>query len=459
MKHLYILLLLLPTWLSAQISGQVQVGNSLRGLAGCTVKAYNSAAQLVATATTSANGSYELAVPAAQTVRVELSLPAATVAGSMAWSLVGRQSRGRMVKSPATIQNWQAHQSYRSSVAAPRVATPVYLHAATQAPEAAQQPAIVLSALAGSNRTALATFGQVGAVWGLAHDAPRRQVYAATLAKRHVGFGPAGSGAIYRSTVGTMANAQLLYDFDANGIATRPAELERELAATLGKAAKDAPIFSHIGQMSLGGIDLSADGRVLYVMNLYNRTLYGLYLKGTAKQLQVAGVVSYPLPVVTAKGGNWRPFAVKYHANRVFVGAVNDAAESQNAADATAIVWSLDPAQKQYTEVMRLPLNYPRASAAMQWHPWTNDLNAAKQSAYPSYLAYAQPILSDIEFDQDGAMLLGLMDRFGHQTGTDQPDLAGRGVYTGVAAGDVLRLALQKPLTEATQKQWSKTCG
>ena len=70
MKHLYILLLLMPTWLSAQISGQVQVGNSLRGLAGCTVKAYNSAAQLVATATTSANGSYELAVPAAQTVRL-----------------------------------------------------------------------------------------------------------------------------------------------------------------------------------------------------------------------------------------------------------------------------------------------------------------------------------------------------------------------------------------------------
>lgn len=90
----------------------------------------------------------------------------------------------------------------------------------------------------------------MGAVWGLAHDVSRRQVYAAALAKRHVGFGPGGSGAIYRSIIQSPLHTQLLYDFDRQGIATRPKGLQREVATVLGKSAKDAAMYNLIGQIS-----------------------------------------------------------------------------------------------------------------------------------------------------------------------------------------------------------------
>lgn len=454
MKRFSIIFCLWSNLAVSQISGRVQLSQREGGLAHCTIRAYDSAAKIVASATTQNNGFYELAIPAGQTVRLEVSLPTATLGSGATWSLVSRQSRHRMVKSPATHQNWQAYQPEFGGSALPQVATPVYVHASAQATGAASTPAIVLRTLGTDQTSVLATFGQVGAVWGLAHDVSRRQVYAAALAKRHVGFGPGGSGAIYRSSIQSPLHTQLLYDFDRQGIATRPKGLQREVATVLGKSAKDAAMYNLIGQMSLGGLDVSADGRVLYVMNLYNRSLYGLSLIGSDSTVRIGQVVAYPLPTLSSKAGIWRPFAVKYHANRVFVGAVCDASLSQKAADLQAVVWSFDPSQQQYTEVLRVPLDYPRASA--RWHPWSNDINLAKQSSYPGNLAYAQPILSDIEFDTDGSMILGFMDRLGHQTGTDQPDPQGQGVYTGIAAGDVLRIAPRKPLREASESRWRK---
>lgn len=52
---------------------------------------------------------------------------------------------------------------------------------------------------------------------------------------------------------------------------------------------------------------------------------------------------------------------------------------------------------------------------------------------------YPQPILSDIDFDEDGAMILGFMDRTGHQIGVNQPDLKNIASYSGTASGDILR--------------------
>jgi hypothetical protein len=54
---------------------------------------------------------------------------------------------------------------------------------------------------------------------------------------------------------------------------------------------------------------------------------------------------------------------------------------------------------------------------------------------------HPQPILSDIEFEATGAMILGFMDRAGHQFGLDNraPSGAGTTLYTVVVGGDILR--------------------
>ncbi|HMR43977.1 MAG TPA: SdrD B-like domain-containing protein, partial [Saprospiraceae bacterium] len=61
-----------------------------------------------------------------------------------------------------------------------------------------------------------------------------------------------------------------------------------------------------------------------------------------------------------------------------------------------------------------------------------------------STIVYPQPVLTDIEFDVDGAMILGFMDRLGHQLGyKNYPPQGTSPLISGISGGDILR-AFQK---------------
>ena len=58
-----------------------------------------------------------------------------------------------------------------------------------------------------------------------------------------------------------------------------------------------------------------------------------------------------------------------------------------------------------------------------------------------AFLVHPLAILSDLEFDDDGSLFLGFMDRLGLQTGQNQPgiDVADTLHYYGFMSGDLLR--------------------
>ena len=82
------------------------------------------------------------------------------------------------------------------------------------------------------------------------------------------------------------------------------------------------------------------------------------------------------------------------------------------------------------------------------WKPWSGIF--PKQCNYPlgapdpisAFLANPQPILSDIDFDDDGSLFVGMMDRGGLQTGQNQPGIAIDDTlnYYGFMSGDLLRI-------------------
>lgn len=116
-----------------------------------------------------------------------------------------------------------------------------------------------------SRQQVLATQAQVGAVYGLAYDAPRRQLYAAAYHKRGVPFGPAGPGGLYRidlaaGSVSPWAGLQAGPD-------------RHDLAE-----ADDEAAVTWVGRSSLGDIDLAPDGSQLFVANLYDGRIHRLRL-------------------------------------------------------------------------------------------------------------------------------------------------------------------------------------
>ncbi|MFN8349576.1 MAG: T9SS type A sorting domain-containing protein [Spirosomataceae bacterium] len=286
----------------------------------------------------------------------------------------------------------------------------------------------------------MATAAQTGAVWGLAYQHSQKQLWIATLAKRHSAYGPLGTGGIYRFN---PANGQIdpYLDLKTLGIDTGP-DRHANLPTLPTAFSSDSLVYEQIGKVSLGGIDFNDNGDTLFVMNLYDRTLYALHLPADGSRPTQANVQAYSLPTQSCRGGEVRPFAVKYYQGKVYIGTVCDAQTSQQAKHLTATAFALNTATKQMEEVISFPLTYARGKG-LNWNPWTDQFDQTIDPAAPAMMTYPQPVWSDIEFANDGTMLIALMDRLGHQGGRGMPDPKRRSFYLTNAYGDLLKAERQ----------------
>ncbi|TAE34828.1 MAG: hypothetical protein EAZ91_00145, partial [Cytophagales bacterium] len=242
-------------------------------------------------------------------------------------------------------------------------------------------------------------------------------------------------------------------------------------------ASYDVEAYGLVGKVGLGGLDLSDDQRYLYTINLNNRTLVRIDLgSGTNPQAPTtaAGVQEFPLPGgFNCTNGVMRPFAVKFYRNKVYVGAVctGETETSKTNANLAGYVLVFDAASLSYTGIaLTIPLDFQRGNTdggsnssihplINKWRPWvsnpasatarvadnaTNDL--VGDPGDPTFVYNPQPMLSGIEFDGDGSMIINFMDRFGHQWGhanyRPDPSKSNQSLFYTAAAGDILRAQL-----------------
>ncbi|MEM9836038.1 MAG: SdrD B-like domain-containing protein [Bacteroidota bacterium] len=311
------------------------------------------------------------------------------------------------------------------------------------------------------DNTYYGTHRQTGSVWGVAYDPTRNVVFSSAVLKRHVGLGPLGLGGIYVTDLNvdptTLPTANFL-DLDAGGLGfdfgTEPAR--DLLSADLTIRSTDGPAFSEVGKVGIGDIDIDLANDDLYLTNVATNELYRIDLAnytgtGTFTGATAGDVASFAIPDPGCSGGEARVWATKVRGGTVYVGLVCDAITSSNQADLRAFIYAFDIATSTFnaTPVLEFPLTYPRGSAATnidvdggEWLPWEDDIfNFRIEGAF--FEIQPQPILSDIEFDVDGSMVIGLLDRASAlQLGNNDnyPD----GVTAderGVGSGDLLRAA------------------
>lgn len=277
----------------------------------------------------------------------------------------------------------------------------------------------------------LATFGQIGAAYGLAYQPAERALYVAAYHKRGSPFGPDGPGAVYRVELAT-GNVALWTTVPNAGIDTHnPA----------GNYYPDTAARPGVGVNSLGDIDLSEDGRELYVMNLNDRRIYRYRLADKA----LLGTIAHG-----AAGEPWaadaRPFGLKVWRGRLYHGLVNSAFSTQSAADLQAYVYESNLDGSNMRLVNRFGLVFDRglvddvAAVPAIWQPWKDALCVVPNpGGVVNWNICPQPMLSDIEFADNGDMLLGFRDRNGDMTFfANVPDQVPPGEGNGIAAGDIL---------------------
>ena len=344
----------------------------------------------------------------------------------------------------------------------------------------------------------------LGTTWGVAYSKHAKKIFAGAFMKRHAGFGPLGSGGIYMidPNMSPNQNVNSFFSFDSdlniptrgNGayVAQHPGfspvigtDTERKLKG-ITDLSTDAAAFGQVGKVSLGGIELSDDGRYLFVVNLFDKKLYRIDLKD-AKNPQKptpSDVKSYdtaPWLTLSCPSGVARPFGIKYHNGKIYVGvtctgenlgkSVAQYSAPANEQVASSKIYEIDPdGIGAGTEVLDIPLNYAKNLASKfdngvirGWYNWTdnfNDISYSHGSGQDSTWTHPQPMLCDIEFDVDGSIITSFFDRTGHQMGwrnlRPTSDTINRVSCT--VSGEILR-AWKNPNTCAFELENNGTAG
>ena len=488
-------------------------GNGLKtgaepGVQGVNVKLYANATlpakdQLIGTTVTDASGNYNFAISVigraanpGESVRIEFEIPnsfecslandvdfeslAGNVFGTSVQFITGQQNNVRFaINYPG---EWVQGNN-------PEIYLPCYATGNPDAPNSnvAAEPAFVKfnyqdNGIPGQGGTLpptkLADFGQVGTLWGVAYSRTAKVVFSSATIRRHCGLGPLGPGGIYMINPSTGAVTNFLnldaigiHTWDHNQVAYPPNpgnntspvsgfvgnNNQRGLPALSETPSTDYAAGDQVGKVSIGDIDISDDGRYLYVMNLWDRKLYEIDLFDTKNpQAPTLGNVgsrvrswSVPDPGTIGSQGEHRPFALKYARGKIFVGLVlsgqNLAGDvvspviNGNGADIRGYVYEFDPGSQNFSApLLNFSFVYGRERP---WIPWGYSTQSGLSRFFSGTESeIAEPILSDIEFDDQGNMLVGIMDRKGNQYGINTNNYAGNLVnYEYATAGELLR--------------------
>lgn len=304
-----------------------------------------------------------------------------------------------------------------------------------------------------------------GAVHGLAYSPETEQLFVSALVKRHSGIGSLGEAGIYIADYSTSTapvltpfadlNATLGIDFGQVGTGATPNDrnVSRGLTGNPTDGQRDLDAFAKVGKTGIGDIDMSEDGSSLFVMNLFDKTVYEV-----STTAPVALLNSYPVPDPGCSGGEHRPFGLKYKDGVLYAGIVCDASAGTSA-DLDAHIVSLDHLNGATSfggSLVTVDLDYERGgvlagiascdtnTTQVQWHPWTDATNPVLGACTPRTDLYVwpTPILSDIEFDDHGSMILGFMDRTGHQLGYRNALPENDSQIRLFSSGDILRVGI-----------------
>ncbi len=485
MRKVYILLLLmhfaLPEAIAISCTGTNDVGGNVfrdynfegtqdqtfeNGVQDILVIAYDVNGTIVDSIRTDANGDYALTVPNGTEVRIEFSdIPSYLQASRFALS---SQSTVQFTTSPDCTINLVLNNP--SDCYPPtdtlQLATPCYVSGDPLDPSGTAKDGDAFAVWSydysggccddyldlfgypeGPAPNTVVTTDSVGALWGVAYDRTDELIFSSAVLRRHVGYGMLGTGGIYTIDPLTGAVDNWLDINTLSGVNTG-ADPRTDLTQPLvggvvlpGDAtgdSYDSLAYTLIGEIGIGDIDISTDDNTLFVTNLNEKTLVAVDID--SKTLDNV----YAIPDPGCSNGDYRPWAVKVHDGEVYVGIVCSAETSQDSLHLRAYVYKMPETGGTFTPVLidgvnGFSLNFDRDNIRIgvngYWRPWTDVWQE---------LSYPQPILSDIEFDVDGSMLLGFVDRYGLSSGFNNYGISpiehGTTHYDGTSAGDILRV-------------------
>ncbi|MCB9030648.1 MAG: hypothetical protein H6619_06310 [Deltaproteobacteria bacterium] len=436
------------------------------GVAGVTLQLTDANGQIVGSTTTAANGSYLFSAVGDAAYRLEVIAPTGAAHGAIG---TGSLSSVAFPSQANCSLNFGLSFPKEFCQDDPDLATPCFVSGDPLGSGTAAQGDVIVSFPYSSSGqwslgqaampNHLAFNSEVGTTWGLAYQRSTKTLFASAAMKRHTGFGPLGTGGIYRIDYTDPSSPIVTGFFDLNtvgdtGVDPRTLPGDPGLPADATDLSVDANAYSQPGKIAFGDMDISDDEGTLYVVSLNDRKLYQLEIGVPAVTPTAAQVSSFEIPNPGCSNDDYRPWAVKFHRSEIYVGVVCTAETSLSLSDLKASVLKLDG--NNFVSVYEFPLTYqkgysihpgfnPFPTPGAQYIPWVDDFTLLVGGITSGFLFVTgpQPILANIEFDNDGSMMLGFSDRNGFQTGPFQASPIGEDlIINGPSGGDLNRVCM-----------------
>ncbi|WP_461137333.1 SdrD B-like domain-containing protein, partial [Spirosoma terrae] len=476
----------------AQVSGTVfrdfnangvRDGASEVGVGGVSVTAFNTAGVQVATTTSTTAGAYSL-TGLTFPVRIQFgNLGGADFTGP---SGSDSQSSVQFYSAATTTANFGVNNPSDYCQAAPTLFTTCFTNGSRSLSNPSENDVLVAipngAALSGTVQH-LATAPNMGSVWGVAYDRVNKIVYTSAFLKRHSDFGPQGiSGLYWGRYTGSALSSQgsiALNTISGNIFGTNPrsdgvAPDDNLTGVSYNQPSYDRDVYQNVAKLGIGDIDLSPDGKTLYVMNLTQRRLAAFDVSAVASGGNPTYLGSYAITDPGCSGGQFRPFGIKVVSkDLIYVGVTCSGETSQNRADLMAYICRIvpsagfsatsaivpvtaiqPPSNATFSASGFIPPVPPTNAIPLYYNKvWPSEYGNAFESqnyiyepwktAWPttqSVFSAPQPLLSDIEINRNGDLVLGIMDRMGHMAGYNNYDISGtsNALYSDFAYGDIL---------------------
>ena len=270
-----------------------------------------------------------------------------------------------------------------------------------------------------ANRTQLSTTASTGAIWGEAFKRDTKDLFVAASLRRHTPLkdqstaqaAATSAGAIYK--IDKFNQLSLFISIPDTVSATAANTLANRDMTNLDSNLRDNQMDPLIGRMGLSDIDINEEGSKLYAINLFKKELVVMDVANASILKSVK--IPNPYPVNVCEDEMVRSFGLKQRLGKVYIGSVcenkiatGDVSNYKDHEGIGAIIQEYNGAIFR-TIAKTNSLRYLRPSG---WSPVTQTSFSSRISSnWSTAPGGTEPVLSDIEFNSRGDLILGYINR------------------------------------------------
>jgi len=234
----------------------------------------------------------------------------------------------------------------------------------------------------GSAVKSYANQSETGSIWGLEYSSSREAIYTASFVKQHSALTGAGHDVIYKTDISGNPTTTVFADLSNLG----------ENTGTLNQTdVLNCEYGLQVGKFGLGALVMDHIESSIFVVNLYNKSV----VKLDADNPTSGTTTSFAVPNPGCSNNDYVPFALKMYDGKLWVGVTCTGETSQNEDDTSIHVYSMNVDDGTYN--LEFSSDYSRGV-------WKDQIGYKQTSQW----------LTDIDFTDDGNMVIALGDRIGN---------------------------------------------